>query len=139
MASGKTPVFSFGTILFALGGVLFFMKVYIGWGTVSATATVSSIRERSEIDSIGNTTYYYDPAIWYVVHSGDTVKTYINKGREGIRDSIGQQIKILYKKENVREFYTASSFWWYVLFGAFFIAGIAVMYFSTKLKSEDWN
>lgn len=139
MSQGKTPVFSFGIILFAFGGVLFFLKAYLEWNSEGATATVTSISERIKVDSLGNPTTYYDPTIWYVVHTGDTIKNRIYSNYADERYTVGQHLSIVYKRDNVTEFYNATSFWWYVPLGMIFLAGIAIMYFSTKLKSEDWS
>ena len=135
MERGKSPVLSIGLIIFALGVVLFGMKLKVDWNGVNATATVTSIRERSETDSTG-TKIYYDPFIWYVTQAGDTVKDFMLGGVGIGRYQVGQQIPIVYKLDNVTRFYRAHSFLWYFLFVAIILLGIAVVYLSTKIKSE---
>jgi hypothetical protein len=51
---------------------------------------------------------------------------------------VGQQIEVVYKKDNPQEFHRARSFLWFVLFVAIAGLGVGVIYISFKMTSE-WD
>ncbi len=138
MRAGRAPVLSVGIIVFSLGTVLFAMQWMTQSNSVKVAGTIAAIEETSETDSLGRVTHSYYPQLWYLTKAGDTLRGNIYT-REKFEYKIGDQVDIVYKKDNPRDYYRAKSFLWYFAFGAIAILGIGIMYVSSKMKSENWD
>jgi len=136
--SDRTPIASFGAILIGLGVVMFFMHYMTQSNGVVVMANITSREEIVTTDSTGKVTSWYRGTVWFVTEDGDTIHgtTRVNPAKG---EDTGRQMKIVYKRDNHREFSKAMPFYLYFIYGAAVVAGIYVIYLSTRVESKKWR
>ena len=92
-------------LIFVGFGLLFYYRnnTLIKNCTTEIMATVVNMREESETDNDGRTSYIYYPIIEYNVEN-EIIKTSMSSGSNSPAYSVGDRITILYNPNNPKEF-----------------------------------
>jgi hypothetical protein len=135
--NSKVPVFSFGTIVFAFGVVLFVMQWVTQGNRLKVNAIITDIEERSWADSTGAPHFEYYANLKFKSEKGDTATGYLYTNNK-FDYKPGNEIKITYKVGEQRV-YTAKSILNYFWFGGVVLLGIGIMVLSFNLKSEKFD
>lgn len=135
--NSKVPVFSFGTIVFAIGAALFAMQWMTQGNRMKANAIVTNIEEHAWTDSTGAPHFEYYANLKFRSEKGDTATGYLYTYNK-FDHKPGDEIKITYKGGE-QQVYTAKSILNYFWFGGVALLGIGILVLSFKLKSEKFD